>query len=278
MKEALNEAMVEKEINSYIWKGQKELQPDGKYEQSVYRMVDMSQAQLKQAYDHCKTMLFNKDNRNPGRYLVLKLIEEQSDKCGAELFLRHLKQEKDIDRFEVTRPVMDFKNNNKEAFAVRKVKLHEALNVPDKFSEVSVDTVLDGCLDRLGAFDKKHITRTFILRQGVWLTPTESADLTEKNANNEIIDKLEVIRERLNIKDVEKLSINSRGLNYTELRAMLTLRPNKKYADLTTVQLETLRNRILYTLEETVQRHITSWENRMQQLEKVANYLGLDLN
>ena len=70
----------------------------------------------------------------------------------------------------------------------------------------------------------------------MWLTPSEAKDLTEKDENNQIIDKLTVIRDRLNIKDVERLSINSRGLNYTELRAMLSLRPNKKYADLTTVQ------------------------------------------
>ncbi len=51
---------------------------------------------------------------------------------------------------------------------------------------------------------------------------------------------------------------------------MLTLKPNKKYRDLTTMQLETLRNRILFILEETVKRHINAWEGRMVQLDKVA--------
>ena len=137
--------------------------------------------------------------------------------------------------------------------------------------------MLDACIDRLGAFNKKHITRAFILRQGVWLTPSEAKDLTEKDENNQMIDKLLVIRDRLNIKDVERLSINSRGLNYTELRAMLSLRPNKKYADLTTVQLETLRNRILFVLEESVKNHISSWEERMSQIEQVADSYGIKL-
>ncbi len=279
MKEALNEAMEDKELNSYIWKGQKELAANGKYEQSSYRMIDMSQAQLDQAYDHCKTMLFNKDNRNPGRHLVLNLISEQRDKCGAELFLRHLKQDKGIERFSLVSSISVFKENNKELFEKLTPTLDMAFEeLPNEFYKVPINTVLDGCLDRLGAFNKKHITRAFILRQGVWLTPSESMDLTEKDENNQIIDKLTVIRDRLNIKDVEKLSINSRGLNYTELRAMLNIRPNKKYSDLTTVQLETLRNRILFTLEESVKKHISSWEARMGQLERVAEHLGIKLH
>ena len=53
---------------------------------------------------------------------------------------------------------------------------------------------------------------------------------------------------------------------------MLSLRPNKKYRELTTMQLETLRNRILFILEETVGKHIDAWQIRMAQLEKVAKY------
>jgi hypothetical protein len=106
----------------------------------------------------------------------------------------------------------------------------------------------------------------------VWLTPIEAKDLVEKDHFGNSMSKLDVIRERLNIKDVERLSINSKGLNFTELRAMLSLRPNKKYRELTTMQLETLRNRILFILEETVSKHIDAWQIRMAQLEKVAKY------
>lgn len=240
-------------------------------------MVDMSEAELNSAYEHCKTMLFNKDQRNPGRYIVLQLIEEQKNKCGAELYLQYLKREKGIDRYPLTKSITTFKQNNREVFAAREVMIQEALEVPNQFTDIPIDTILDGCLDKLGAFDKKHVTRALILRQGVWLTPSEAKDLTEKDSNNNIIDKLTVIRERLNIKDVEKLSINSRGLSYSELRAMINLKSNKKYADLTTLQLETLRNRMLFVLEESVRKHIASWENRMLQIEKVAEYLSIPL-
>lgn len=278
MKEAMNEAMENSKLNSYVWKGQKEIDANGKYVQNEQRMVDMTEQQLNGAYDHCRTMLFNKDSRNPGRHLVLNLISDQRDRCGAELFLRDIKTEKGIDRFSLVMPINVFKGNNAELFAQSRPTLDLAFqDLPDEFRQVPIDLVLDACIDRLGAFNKKHITRAFILRQGVWLTPSEAKDLTEKDENNQIIDKLTVIRDRLNIKDVERLSINSRGLNYTELRAMLSLRPNKKYADLTTVQLETLRNRILFVLEESVKNHITAWEERMSQIEQVADNLGIKL-
>ena len=65
MKEAMNEAMENSKLNSYVWKGQKEIDANGKYVQNEQRMVDMTEQQLNGAYDHCKTMLFNKDSRNP---------------------------------------------------------------------------------------------------------------------------------------------------------------------------------------------------------------------
>ena len=86
-----------------------------------------------------------------------------------------------------------------------------------------------------------------------------------------------MIRERLSLKDVEKLYINSKGINFTQMRAMLNLKPNKKYMDLTTVQLETLRYKMLFNLEETVKSHINSWEKRMEELELVANYKNFKL-
>ena len=139
--------------------------------------------------------------------------------------------------------------------------------------ELSINLVLDGCLDKLGAIVKKHITRTFILKQGLWLTAAEVKDFPAKDPK----ERLELIRETLGLKEVEKLYINSKGINFTQMRAMLNLKPNKKYMDLTTVQLETLRYKMLFNLEETVKSHINSWEKRMEELELVANYKNFKL-
>ena len=61
------------------------------------------------------------------------------------------------------------------------------------------------------------------------------------------------------------------------MRAMLNIKPNKKYMDLTTSQLETLRNRILFNLEEAVKEHIAAWERRMEEIEMVATFKGFKL-
>jgi len=276
LQDAINKKNVD--LNSFIWKGHKVLDASGKYKQSEQRLIDMGEQELNACYDHCKTMLFNKDLQNPGRYLVLEIIAEQRDRCGAELFLRHVEQENDLSRFTLIGMINSFLTLNKEALKGTKPALKLAFsNMPDEFQNISLTLVMDGCLDRLGVFNKKHITRTFILKQGIWLTPTESKDLIEYGPDGNTIDRLLVIRERLNIKEIEKLYINSKGLNYTQMRGMLNIKPNKKYMDLTTLQLETLRNRILFNLEETVKEHITAWERRMEEIEMVLESKGINI-
>ena len=280
MGEKIKAAMDKKstDINTFVWKGSKVLDESGKYRQSEKKLVSMDERELNDCYNYCKTMLFNKDTKNPGRYIVLELIADQKDRCGAELFLRYINQKSTLSRFSLLDSINDFLNNNKESFKNYRPIVGDAFsNLPTEFVKIPLDLVIDGCLDRLGAFDKKHITRTFILKQGIWLTPAESKDLLESDGFGEERDRMEVIRERLNIKDVERLYINSTGLNYTQMRAMLNIKPNRKYLDLTTVQLETLRYRILFGLEETVKEHIASWERRMEEIEMVAESKGFRL-
>jgi len=221
-------------------------------------------------------MLFNKDIQNPGRYLVLDIIADQRERCGTELFLRFIEQEHNLGRFSLTSLINNFLTLNKETLKDKKPVLKLAFsNMPEEFQNIHLSLLMDGCLDRLGVFNKKHITRTFILKQGIWLTPAESKDLIELDEYGHPIDRIVIIRERLNIKEIEKLYLNAKGLNYTQMRAMLNIKPNKKYADLTTLQLETLRNRILFNLEETVKEHITAWERRMEEIEMVLASKGI---
>ena len=278
LNEKLTEAIEKKEsdFKSFIWKGNKTLDKNGKYQQSEKKMLDMSENELKSCYNHCKTMLFNRDSQNPGRYLVLEIISDQKDRCGAELFLRFLEQNKNMSRFSLLGTINEVLNKNKEVFKLKKPILEDIFSsIPEEYEKLPLSLIVDGCLDKLGAFNKKHITRTFVLKHGIWLTPSEVKDLTE--SETETTDRLSLIRERLSLKDVEKLYINSKGINFTQMRAMLNLKPNKKYMDLTTVQLETLRYKMLFNLEETVKNHISSWEKRMEELELVANYKNFKL-
>lgn len=267
------------DLNSFVWKGSKSLDETGKYKQSEKRLIDMTEKELKDCYNHCKTMLFNKDIQNPGRYVVLEIIADQKERCGAELFLRYIDMAKGLSRFVLLTSINEFLGNNKEAFKNYKPIVGDIFsNVPDEFEKIPLSLVIDGCLDRLGTFSKKHITRTFVLKQGIWLSPSESKDLIEEDGQGNLRDRLEVIKERLNLKEIEKLYINSKGLNYTQMRAMLNIKSNKKYMDLTTAQLETLRYRVLFSLEETVKSHILSWERRMEEIEKIVEYKEFKLS
>ncbi|MGV8961908.1 MAG: hypothetical protein ACOH2V_00825 [Candidatus Saccharimonadaceae bacterium] len=272
LQERLQSAIDKKnsDVNTFVWKGHKVLDETGTYKQTEKKLMTMSESELKVCYEHCKTMLYNKDLQNPGRYVVLELIADQKDHCGVELLLRYVEQNSGLSRFSLIGAINTFTANNREALKEIKPIIGIVFSdLPDEFQKLPLGLIIDGCLDRLGAFNKKHITRTFILKQGIWLTTTESKELVEHEADGTLVDRLLVIRERLNIKDIEKLYLNAKGLNYTQMRAMLNIKPNKKYMELTTAQLETLRNKILFSLEETVRGHITSWERRMEEIEMV---------
>ena len=139
--------------------------------------------------------------------------------------------------------------------------------------------IVEGCIDQLGIFDRKHLELSFIFKHGVWLTQKEINEITlsEGDLASQRKTIINVIKERLNIhKDID-LKINTKGLSFTQLRAMLQLK-NKKYSELTTDQLKTLRNRILFNLKREVLIHISQWENRKAQLEMVAEAKGIILN
>lgn len=276
MENRLKEAIENKknDIHSFLWKGVKTLDSNGNYVQTSQKLIDMNEYDLNVCYDHCKKMLFNTNQRSPGRWIVMDLISEQKEKCNAELMLRFVEQEHSISRFNLVGSINTFKKANVEALRGRTPLLEDMFSgLLPQFSKLSLDLIVSACLDQLGVFNKKHITRTFILKQGIWLTAEESKELLSEAYTN----RLDVIRENLNLKEIEKIYINSKGLNYTQMRAMLNLKPNKKYIDLTTNQLETLRNRILLSLESVVQSHITSWENRMKEIEMVAKHNNLKL-
>lgn len=276
LEERLTEALEnnKKSINNYSWKGEKQLDKMGVYQQEEIKLIDMSTFKLRNCYQHCVTMLFNTDPKNPGRYLVLDLIKDQMDRCGVELFLRYIEKTHEITRFGLITTINNFLTANKESFKDVIPTLSDMFSgLPAQYENLQINLVLDGCLDKLGTLNKKHLTRTFILKQGLWLTSSEVNDFPAKDPR----ERLELIKETLNIKEVEKLYINSKGMNYTQMRAMLNIKPHKKYMDLTTVQLETLRYRLLYSLESTVNNHIKSWEQRMAEIEEVAEFKGIEL-
>lgn len=271
------------DTKSFVWKLARKA--DGTQEE--IRLLDASEEQLNTFYKHCKSMLYSEDKLNPGRYVLLKIIEEQRKKCNVELFLRKLESgsicsdNKPYPRHLYIQDIRSYMNTHKEDFPSNELKDISISSIsgglPREFGRISIDEVLNGCLDQLGYFDNKHITFSFILNMGVYLTPEEMKEFDVKDKDGNTRSKLEVIKERLGIKPSVRLTVKPTGLNYSELRAMVNLK-SKKYSDLTTDQLTVLRNKVLFRLENEVLFHIEQWEERMRQIELVAKERGIVLN
>lgn len=270
------------DIKSFTWKLQR--QSDGT--QPEVKLVEATPEQLNTFYAHCKSMLYSEDKINPGRYVLLDIIREQREKCNIELFMRKMEtgsisaDGKGYPKFMYWQNILDFKKKNADYFAEHDFE-NTPINVftgklPREFENITIGEVRDACLDQLGVLNVKHITFSFILNMGVYLTPEEMKEFNEKDSEGNKRSKLELIKERLNIKNTVKLIVKPGGLNYSELRAMVNLR-TKKYSELTTDQLIVLRNKVLFRLENEVMFHASQWEKRMEELEKISKVRGITL-
>ena len=272
------------DINSFIWKGPKKENRT----QDEIKLVDATPDQLKEFYEHCKSMLYSTDKVNPGRYTLKDIVRDQINKCNTELYLRYLEnkylsstERKSYPRYLLMKDLKTFLDANIEAIPRDQwkiAKVSEAMdNIPEEFRDVTIENVLDGCIDTLGTFDKRHLSLNFLTKLGVWFTPAELKDLTVKDeVTGKNKDRIKVIIERLRLNSNTQIKVSSKGLSYAELRSMLTLKV-KKYSDLTTEQLLTLRNKVLFRFENEIDYHISQWEERIKQLEMVANSKGFSL-
>lgn len=286
LKEKLTEAIEAKsnDVKTFVWKFAKDKQSG---EQKEVSLMDATPEELNQFYNHCLSMLYSEDKTNPGRYTLLNIIKEQREKCNVELFLRDLESGrltvdgKPYPRHLYCQDCRAYIDAHKEQFPSNELKNISIsslpLSVPREYSRISIDAAFDGCLDQLGVLYNKSISRNFILDMGIYLTPSEMKEFEEKDIEGNLRSRMEVIKERLGIKSKVHLVVKSTGLNFTELRAMINLRP-KKYSLLTSDQLVTLRNKVLFKLENKVKKHAEQWETRLNQIFKVCEVRGIPLN
>jgi hypothetical protein len=277
LKEKLEKALEIKanDITSYIWKFSK-VRNGSNFTQDEIRLVDSTEEQLREFYAKTQSMLFSRDRKTPGRVLVFKEIQQQQLRCGSELFLRY-SESIGSSRIAVLDAIRgSIKNNNLSATELHYILLSDLINVPVEYRNLPIELIMEGCLDRLGRFDRRHITLSFILKQFIWFTKEENKDLTEKDSHGNERDKKDIIKERLNLSPDINLILDPRGLSYTQFRALITLK-SKKYSELTSEQLKVLRKRILYTLEDDVKKHIDFWERKTEEIIKVSKSKGIIL-
>jgi hypothetical protein len=79
------------------------------------------------------------------------------------------------------------------------------------------------------------------------------------------------------------VKINPKGLTGSELRDLVNMKKYKgyracKYSELTTSQLQTLRSKVLFALEQRTTMQAKKWKEIMTQIEEVAKYKKYKLN
>lgn len=275
------------DVNSFIWKGPK-IEVNGQKKQVEYKLVDVSDNELKGFYKHCISMLYSTNPINPGRFTLINKIQEDREKCNTELYLRYLENNYHVDNDRVRYPRFQYLQDMKKWLSRNTTEVPPSnyydipitaiiSNVPEEFNRLSIGMVIDGCLDKLDKISKKPLTLNFILNLGVWFTADELVDLTEKDPETgKTKDRKEVVIQRLGLRNNAKIKIDPKGLTYGELRSMLRLK-NSRFSELTTDQLLVLRNKVLFNLEDECVKHAEMWLEKLKQITKVAEMRGLDL-
>ena len=177
------------DINQLTWRLK-----DGK----DVRLMDMNQQELQRAYIHTTDMLYNKNRFQPGRLEVKKNLKLLINDCNAEMFLRYILHECDIDILKTGLQVADFIRNGKSSNNLSDDDPVTSIfgSVPHDYQTVTLGQLMKACFDKLGVINRKMISDNFILSQGIWLTEEEKQELTEYS-NGKIRPWLDVIKERL---------------------------------------------------------------------------------
>lgn len=277
---------MEQGIETYKWRDRR-LSSDRTEQAIEYKMINMTEDDLNTAYSHCKQMLYNNDTKSLGRFLVLDLVSEQLEYCGAELALRWFKSLKDnkgnplysndsliIDLRSWQALISNYDPNFNYKLKDLGVEIH-----PD-YRNISVAALQKACRDSLGILDYSKISYSFIYRLGIYFTPTELSNHTSENTLQE---KFEMLKYQLGLSEDVKLYANPAGLTEEEFKEIIKLKKSskyqkKKYSDLTDTQLEIFKKKILFSFEDETMFQINIWKTLMTQIEEVANYKHFKLN
>ena len=268
----LKEAITAKDndINSLVWKDKTGVN---------IRLMDISQNELKRYHRHCEQMLTNRDIYKPGKLVIRENIQKCWDSCNAELFVRYLMHDCEID-IKTNKDLLDFINVQRKA---NSVDVEDSISVlftglPPIYEKVTVGKLMDVCFDKLDVLNKKMITDKFIIAQGIWLTDEEKQELTELETGGKIRNRMEVIKERLCLNPDIRLRVSPTGLSFAEFRALIQLSDLPKISSLSTIALKTLRDKVLLLLDNDLDYHINKWMKIKKDIERVAEYKNWNLD
>lgn len=258
------------DINSFTWRFQ-----NGK----DVKLMDCTREELKKFWKHSNEMLYNTNRYNPGKITIRENINRIYNDCNAELFVRYLLTECEVDALKTRKDILDYINQRKSA---DNLSLSDSIvtiftGLPAIYEKITLAKLMDACFDKLEIINKKMISDKFILAQGIWLTDAEKEELTEYDSNGKMRNRMDVIKERLIINPEIKLRICPTGLSYSEFRALRQMPNLPKIVDLPSVTLKTLRDKILLLLNNDLDYHIHKWETIKNNIQRVAEYKNWSL-
>lgn len=236
--------------------------------------MDMDQSELQNCLNHVLDMLYNRHPYRPGKLVIRENIQKAYDNCNAELLLRYILYDCNIDVLKTNKDVVDFIQHNPHEHSDYVTSLFTGL--PVIFEKVTINKLLNACFDKLDVLNTKIISSNFILSQGIWFTANEKKELTEYDEEGNMRKWLDVVKERLFLPNI-KLRIDQKGLSYAEFRALIQLGDSPKFSALPTATLKLLRDKILLLLDNNLNYHIDKWNNIKSQVEKVAKYKNFNL-
>lgn len=219
--------------------------------------MDMDQDELQKCYDHCNSMLYSKTKTTPGKYVIKQIINRTYENVNAELFMRYILHEVNLEMFKTNKDLFDFIIAQKSSLNLKDSDYVTTIftSVPTIFEKVTIDRLLSACFDKLDALNRKIISDKFIVSQGIWLTNEEKKELQEF-VDGKQRDFMDVIKERLVLNNSLKLRIDRKGLSYNEFRSLVKLDQYPKISSLPTATLTLLRDKILLLLDYDVEYHI----------------------
>jgi len=242
------------------------------------KLVDMSENDLIKAYNHCKSMLYSTNRYSPGKYQVRKNIWSMYENCNAELLLRYILNVCEISELKTNKNIVDLVNIYR---ADKHIKDNDKVTVifehlPTMFENVTIEKLVRACLDSLEPFNKGLVSNEFIISEGIWFTDSERKDLTEYNEDWTLRNRLDVMKERLFLKDI-RLRIDPKGLSYNEFRSLIQLEPYQKFSTIPSSTLELLRDKVLLALDNNLEWHIQKWTTLLNNVKRVAEYKEIKL-
>ncbi len=243
------------------------------------KMMEANSGDLKKFYNHAHEMLYNTDPKNPGKYKVRENIKKLWDDCNVELFVRHLLHECDTP-IKTKRDILDFISQKRDEAG--KDISHESISMlfnglDPIYEKITIGKLMDECFDKLDVLNRRMITDKFILSQGVWLTDDEKVELTERDENGVMRNRLDVMKERLSLDPNIMLRISPTGLSFAEFRSLVQLSAVPKISTLPTIALQTLRDKILLLLDNDLNYHIDKWTGIINDLLRVAEARNIQI-